>query len=605
MTNNIDSLLDKNQLDICNHVPEGSWLSNKDHLLKYYEWNTFFRRNINRYAEMYYGLQLYPYQQLELYEMNNNTTTCIIGSRASAKSYIVAIFACCKASLYPNSKIVIASGTKGQGKLIVTEKIKNELMQNSPNLCREILNIKDNQNDVIVYFRNGSTIKVVPATDNARGNRSTCVVYEEFRMIDKFIIDSVISPFQIIRPVPYMKKDEYKNDKSLIEEPTDLYISSAWYTSHWMGAFIKETLKEAECGKPSCVIATDYSITLKHNIKTYNQILKDYKKFDPMTWAIEYENQMISENTSAYFTYKMFTDNQKLKKPFYPRTTADVLSKRKNPYALPKQDGEIRIIACDMAFVENKKNDNSIFSCIRLIPESITYTSQGTEGSRKEIKQGYRRMVPYLESVQGGDTVKQAIRIKQLYEDFDADFCVLDTRNGGMNVYDLLAKVMYDEERDKEYVPWCCMNDDGIAARIKTSGALQNVFAINASQKLNSDIAQEFRYALSENKIDFLINYNEAKEEILPKISDYVHAKDVDAEIFFERPFLETQELISESVNLVYEKKEQTGLTVISEQGANRKDRYTSVSYGNHFASLLEQDLLSDNSNYDYVCDYS
>ena len=64
----------------------------------------------------------------------------------------------------------------------------------------------------------------------------------------------------------------------------------------------------------------------------------------------------------------------------------------------------------------------------------------------------------------------------------------------------------------------------------------------------------------------------------------------------FEKPFLETQLLISETVGLVYEKKEQTGAIVVKEQGANRKDRYTSCSYGNYFASLLEQDLLSDNN---------
>ena len=33
----------------------------------------------------------------------------------------------------------------------------------------------------------------------------------------------------------------------------------------------------------------------------------------------------------------------------------------------------------------------------------------------------------------------------------------------------------------------------------------------------------------------------------------------------------------------------------------NTKDRYTSLSYGNWFASLLEQDLLSDTSDCDYV----
>jgi hypothetical protein len=173
-------------------------------------------------------------------------------------------------------------------------------------------------------------------------------------------------------------------------------------------------------------------------------------------------------------------------------------------------------------------------------------------------------------------------------------------RNGGINVYDLLAKVIYDEERDKEYRPWVCFNDEKTAERIKASSALPVVFSVIASQKLNSDIAQEFRLSLAENKINFLIGFNEAVEEILPKISDYVESTNVNDQLFYEAPFLDTQELISESVSLTYEKKPQTDIIVISEQGSNRKDRYTSVSYGNYFASLLEQDLLSDSSEYDF-----
>ena len=597
MTNNeIIKCLDKRQLSVCDNLPSEHWLSNKNNLLKFYEWNTFFRENLDMYAEIYFGFALYPYQHLELYALNKNTLIDITGSRATAKTYIIAIFAVCKASLYPNSKIVICSATKGQSKLVVSEKIKNELMSQSPMLCREIKSIKDNQNDVIVYFRNGSTIKVLPSSENARGNRSTVTIYEENRMIDKFIIDSVISPFAIIRPVPYLKYEEYAD---LVEEPTEVYISSAWYASHWMNTLIQDTYKAMLKGEKQCVIGLDYSVSLKHKIKTKNQILKDKRKFDPITFRIEYNNEMIKENTSAFFTYKMFTDNQRNKKPLYPRFDVDVLSRRKNPYSVSKQQGEIRILSCDMAFAEGKHNDNSIFTCMRLIPESTTYTVQSEGGTSKEISQGYRKIVSYIESIQGGDITRQAIRIKQLYEDLSCDYVVLDTRNGGLACYDLLAKVMYDESRDKEYQPWVCMNDDSIANRIKTIGALPVLFAINASQKLNSEIANEMRIALTNNMIDFLIPFNEAVESTLTKIPEYMSAIDVDTQLFYEQPYLETQELINECVELTYERKEQTGLIVISEQGANRKDRYTSVSYGVHFASLLEQDLLSDNSDYE------
>lgn len=77
----------------------------------------------------------------------------IVACRAAAKSFIIALYSCCRCILYPNSKVVIASATKGQAKLIVTSKIRNELMAWSPKLREEIKGIKDNQNEVIVYFK--------------------------------------------------------------------------------------------------------------------------------------------------------------------------------------------------------------------------------------------------------------------------------------------------------------------------------------------------------------------------------------------------------------------------------------------------------------------
>lgn len=527
----------------------------------------------------------------------------MIATRSAAKSWIIALYACCRCITRPYTKIVLSSSTKGQSKLIVSEKIKNELMRKSYALRQEIDSIKDNQNEVIVFFRNGSTITVVPASENGRGYRSTCCIREEFRQIDKKVDDSILSPFQVIRQAPYMTIEPYASIKELQEDPVDIYISSSWLDNgHWMWDIVDKSYNDMLEDKNVCLLAFDESITLKHNIKTMNQLRQEKRKQDQLTWRIEFLNERVKENTSAFFQYNDLHQNQVLKKPFYPKLSVDVRSKKKNPHEIVKQNGEIRIISCDMAFIENKINDNSIFTCIRLLPESVTYSS---ENKQVEIKQGYRRIIPYLEGVQGGDTGKQAIRIRQLYEDFEADYIVLDLRNAGIAVYDLLAKVMYDEERDCEYSPLCCMNDENIANRIKIAGAKPVIFIINASQKLNSDIAFVMKNILDDKRIDLLINHNEALESILPNIIGYNSNEDINIQLFYEKPFLETQILISEMVNLTYEKKEQTGAIIISEQGSNRKDRYTSVSYGNYFASLLEQDLLSDVSDYDYVCDYS
>ena len=139
-----------------------------------------------------------------------------------------------------------------------------------------------------------------------------------------------------------------------------------------------------------------------------------------------------------------------------------------------------------------------------------------------------------------------------------------------------------------------------IKNRIRFEGAEERIFVISASQKLNSDIAVNFRHYLVDKKIDLLIPFQDAQEEILSLIPEYTEAPSADDQIFFETPFLETQALISETTELTYEKKEQTGVIVIREQGDNRKDRYTSVSYLCYFANKLAQDLSSKNEDYEY-----
>lgn len=580
---------DENQKSLYKKFPSTHYLSNPNNVNNVLLWNTFFRRNLHRLAIDYFKINLHIYQAIILYLMGICNFVVIVACRAAAKSFIIALYACCRCVTRPYTKIVLSSATKGQSKLIISEKIKNELMNMSPTLRAEIQNIKDNQNEVIVYFRNHSTITVVPASENGRGYRSHCCIREEFRQIDKNVDDSILSPFQTIRQAPYMLKEPYASMKEMQEDPVDIYISSSWLDNgHWMWGIVDQAYNEMLDGKESCLLAFDESITLKHNIRTMKQMQQEKKKQDPLTWRLEFLNERVKENVSSFFTYSMLTSNQKLKQVFYPRLDIDVRNGKKNKYAIPKQDGEIRLVSCDIAFVENKNNDNSIFTCMRLIPETNVYNNDDSE---VEIVEGYRRAVPYMQSVQGGDTTRQALAIRRLYEDFNADYIVLDTRNGGVAILDMLGKTIFDEERAQEYSPLKAMNNDGFADRIKNPNAKPVIFTINATQQLNSDIAFEFRDVLTKHMIDFLVTYNEATEDVFPNNKDYITSQG-DYRAFLEQPFFETQLLISETAGLVYEKMQQTGVVKIHEQGANRKDRYTSCSYASYFASILEKDLF-------------
>lgn len=594
---------DERQKNIYRLFAQDSFLNNEKNADHFMLWITFFRRNMHRFATDYLGFKLHFYQVVVLYLMGICRFIVIIASRSCAKSWVISLGSCCRCILYPNSIITLTSSTKGQSKLLVAQKIEKELMGRSPKLKREIEKITTNQNEIQVHFRNNSIIVVVPASDNARGHRSTFSVREEFRGIKKVIDDSVISPFQIIRQPPYLLDDYYANIPELLEEPVDVYISSSWFDNGsedtWMWQIVDNARDEMLNDKPFCLLAFDESITLKHHIKSLTFLQSEKKKLDPLTWRIEYLNERVKENRSSFFTYSMLHSNQVCKHPFYPRTLLDFKSGKKNPYLMPKVPGEIRIVGCDMAFIENSSNDNSIYTCMRLLPESVSYKRENDDSVAFDA--GYRRIPCYIESKQGGETKGQAIRIRQLFEDFQADYIVLDARNAGISIFDTLARTLYDDERGIEYPALTCMNDENVANRIKVEGAEPRIFVINASAKLNSDIAIDFRRVLAEHKIDFLVSFETAGEEILPKIKEYNEAIEADDAIFYEKPFLETQMLISETSDLTYEKKADSGIVVVREAGSNLKDRYTSCSYTSYFATLLERDLVSQNEDYEFA----
>lgn len=593
---------DENQLSLYKKFPSTHYLSNQNNVLHTIAWCSFWRRNLHLFVRDYLKLSLYPYQQIAIYKMGISNFICMIASRNDAKSFIIALYACCRCILYPGTLFVIGSATKGQSKLMVSAKIQDELMQWSKPLAAEIEKVSTSVNDTYVKFRNTSKIIVYTANDNARGNRSHASCREEFRQIDKKIEDSVISPFQTVRNRPYMRKNignKLYGDISILQEnPVDIYISSSWIDDgNWMWGIVDQAFNGMLKNDGSVLLTFDESITLKHHLKTMKQMKREKKKQDPVTWKTEFLNLKVKDSLSSYFTYKMLMDRQVSKHVFYPKNILDFKSNRRNKYAIPKQDNEVRVISNDIAFVAGQKNDNSVYSCIRAIPENITYE---TNSGSVEIRQGYRRQYPYIESNQLGDTTKQAIRIRQLYEDFESDFIVIDTRNGGLQVLYALEKVLYDEERGIEYSPLCCMNNEDYAKVCIDPGAKKCIYAINATQTLNSDIAISFRKNLVENKIDFLVNFNTAKEEILQNNKEYIEEIDVEKQVEFERPFLETQAMISECAELQYEKMPQTGVIKIQEKGKNRKDRYTSCSYGSYFIDQLELDMLGSSSDYDY-----
>ncbi len=550
------------------------------------EWCTFYRRNIHLFVKHYFKINLHPYQIIMIYWMSLCDSYIAICSRAVGKTWLLAVFACAKAVLYPNSEIVVVSSTKDQaGNLI--QKIE-DLKNKHPNLAREISNIVTSVNKWECTFHNNSTIRVVASRDSSRGKRSTFTIYEEFRLIDKEVLDKVIRPFSYIRQTPYLENPLYAH---LIEEPKEVFISSAYHKGLWWYDETRKTIKAMLNGDNSGFLALDYAVSVRHKIKTIRAIKNEISKMDEITALEEYYNIPWGESTSAYFKLSVLNRARTIKKAFYPQRMETFDPKKKNPYNLPHVDGEIRLLACDTAQRGGRANDLSITSCIRLLP----------------THKGYHREIVFLESYSGVDSISQALRIKQIFFDFEADAIILDVSagGGGLPIYDQLGIVTKDAERGGiEYSPFTVMkhetikDDEYLELSKRTLGlnAIPIIYPFSGTPELNSKMHVEMRDKYRKKLISLLTDEMTAEDYLIRNNKEYNNLDDNGAHMFFNLPFVQTSLYVNETINLI-KSYGQGGNLKLEEPSGSRKDRYVAIAMGNLYATYLDQELLRENNS--------
>jgi len=565
------------------------------------DWITFYRRNMHLFVEHYFGVELKPFQKIWFYQISTGTISMTIASRNIAKSWIIALYGCARCVLYPGTVISIAAGTKGQAGIIIQEKIEEFFRSRYPNINREIKHVINNNQKTECAFHNSSIMRVVVADDNARGHRTQINIYEEFRVMKQDILERVFTAFKTPRQPPYLSNPKYAH---LTEEPIEIYISSAYYKHEWWYDKTKKILEMTLTDETVKFIAFDYLLVVKSGFKTKKQIDQERQLLGDISFMMEYENIPFGENENSFFKLSMFSKNRKIKKAFYPRREFDD-HKKANPYQIKRQREEIRIVSVDIAMRKNEQdNDNTIITCMRLLPQN----------------DGFQRDVVYMETKHGENTIKQALRIKQIYYEFGADYCVLDIANAGIGVYDQLGTIIQDENTGDEYPAWTVMQHAKISnttymellERTKSLNAIPVVFPISATLELNDEIARDLKDRLNRGMISFLVDEVQGENYVINNIfksntkkTTLMDITDQHEMLWWIHPYAQITEAVNEIVNLEYKVLRGYIQLFVAVRTA-RKDRYSSVSYGNYFATVLELDLLKEkkqsNKWEDYVC---
>lgn len=467
-------------------------------------WGSYYRHNVDKFVEDYLHIKLRLFQRILLTMMFWSTTFVYIASRGQGKSFLSAIYCVVRCILYPGTKVCIASGTRGQA-VNVLEKILLELKPKSEELRAEIddRETKITGAEAKIVFKNTSVIKVVTASDSSRGNRCNVLLLDEYRLISKDTITTVLNKFLTLRRMPEYseltddeKKREYSKEKNLT-----LWLSSAFFKDHWsymkcedtLNAMTDDNRKQFVCGFP-------YQLSISEGLLDPDAVADEMSEsdFSEIKWGMEMDALWYGAEEGAFFNYDSISKNRKIKYPMLPDRISCKLAGQSIKIQ-PKPNGDVRILSADIALMSSKKHNNDATA---IFINQMTPTRVGR----------YTSNIIYTESCEGMRTEAQALVIRKLFDEFDCDYIVLDANGIGLGVYDCLARDLVDTETGEVYPALSCCNNTEMASRCTVPGAEKAIWSIKASAQFNSDCALLLREAFRSGRIRLLCTEYDADE---------------------------------------------------------------------------------------------
>ncbi len=547
-------------------------------------WGSYFRANPDKFAEQYLHLRLKIFQKILLIMMFWSTTFVLIACRGLGKTFLSAVYCVVRCILYPGTKVCIASGTRGQA-VNVLEKIMLELLPISPELRAEIdhKQTKINGTNAQIVFNNTSVIKVVTASDSSRGNRCNVLLLDEYRLISKDTIDTVLRKFLTQRRMPrydeltdIQKKAEYAKEKNLT-----LYLSSAFFKDHWsytkcvdtFKAMMDENRRQFVCGFP-------YQLSIEEGLLDAETVADEMSEsdFSEIKWSMEMCAEWYGSVEGAFFDFASISKNRRIKYPMYPDSISSKLNSA-NIRIAPKVSGEIRILSADIALMSSRKHDND--ATAEFINQMMP-----TKAGR------YTSNITYADVQEGLTTDAQALIIRKMFDEYDCDYLALDCTGIGLGIYDALIRDIVDPETGEIYPAISCYNNSDMASRCTNPNAPKVIWAIKANAQFNSDCAFMLREAFRNGRIRLLSTEYDA-EEFLGEIKGY-NSLNPTEKLMLQMPYINTTLLIDELTKLQHE--ESSGKIKIYERYGMRKDRYSSLSYNYYVATQIEGKIAKRHS---------
>lgn len=510
----------------------------------------YYREHIDVFCEEYLGIPLNLYQKIALRAMAKHNFIVLVWSRGLGKTWTSAVYVCCMAILYPNLRIGIIAPSFRQSKMLVEDKIDNDLCIRSDALRQEIVDSKNGTDQLIRKFANNSQIIAIPVGNSGakiRGGRFSIIIADEYAQMNPNVVQSVIKPMMV-------SKLDYKVDADEDDDFFDMKfisISSAFFKFNHLYEFFKDTVEQIAHGSDkhyaSCL---DYKVGL--DVGLYNEsVIEEAKRtYSKLDFDMEYRATFpdLSDDNWISPTDLMACSNL---------MRMDLHFDENYQY----------IMGLDVARTEG--NDNTAIVILKLVPDK----------ARKVLE----KHLVYQKVLNGKTFNEQATDIRKVLNKFPCDEIHMDTTGLGLGLVDELAKPSIDVITGELEPALCDVNNEEHKKNISDGN-----FIIHG-HKFSLDFNHQLGISVKQNTQKRLLRMysNEALDGVSsPTVEEIM--------------VLEEAERTRREIMSIEARPRGNFLTFNVPRGGmseGRKDRWTATALALRGADIIEKDMFREKND--------
>lgn len=503
------------------------------------------------------NFKLFFYQRIFLRAVMRHRYAYATFPRAYSKSFLSVLVLMLRCVLFPGAKLFVTTGGKEQAAGIAREKV-DELCKLIPGLRNEIdwtRGASKASKDMVEYkFKNGSQLDIMAARQSSRGKRKTGGLMEECILIDGDLLNEVIIPtMNVDRRLPDGSYQEHE-----VVNKSQIYVTTAgWKNSFAYDKLIQILIQQITEPGEAIVLGGSWRIPVHEKLlrKSFIEELKLDGTYNDSSFAREYESEWSGDAENAYFSAEKFDKHRVLLQPEYE-------------YSGRSAKSAYYVLGVDVG----RKGCTTEVCVFKVTPQA-----QG--GALKTLVNIYTWDEEHFEN--------QAINIKKLFYKYKARKVAIDANGLGIGLIDFMVKAQIDPETGDTLPDFGVDNDeDGTYKKFKTPDTETDaMYLIKANAPINTEAYTYVQTQLTNGKIKFLIDENQAKVKLMgTKMGQQMDAEKRAQHL---KPFTLTTILREQMLNLV---EENEGVNIILKQSSKgiKKDKFSAFAYGLYYIKQEE-----------------